>query len=103
MTACSSRSIRRSRRAVTNDTKKELPRKLQRWCAWPICGPNTPSSAPLTRQVLAKKNRSYTSICGQFETYQYATHDDWNYDDWNSKIDLIPMSDRAGRIAVVFT
>jgi hypothetical protein len=71
--------------AVTNDTKKELPPEASTLVRMADLWSDTPSSAPLTRQVLGQENRSYTSICGQFETYQYATHDDWNYNDWNPK------------------
>jgi len=96
----SSRSIRRSRRRSRTTRKKSSRRKLQRWCAWPICGPTRELGAAHAH-VLGQENRSLPSICGQFETYQYATHDDWNYDDWNSKSTSISYvgsrwADRSG-------
>lgn len=71
--------------AVTNDTKNQLPEEAHTIVRMADLWSDTPSSASLTRQVLGQENRSYTSICGQFGTYQYATHDDWNYNDWNAK------------------
>jgi hypothetical protein len=68
--------------AVAGDTKQQLPVEANTLNRLAFLWADTPSSAPLTRQVLGQENRSYTSICGQFETYQYTTHDDLHYSDW---------------------
>ncbi|HEX7667521.1 MAG TPA: hypothetical protein VF407_23475 [Polyangiaceae bacterium] len=68
---------------VAND--KTLPEEAKLVSRMADLWAETPSSAPLTRQVIGQENRSYNSICSQYGTYQYATHDDWNYNDWNAK------------------
>lgn len=45
----------------------------------------TPDTVSLQRTVMGEENRSYTSICWAYHSYQYATHDDWSHDRWDSK------------------
>lgn len=76
---------------VSNDKSNELPAEAKLVVRMADLWAETPSSAPLTRQVLGQENRSYTSICSQYGTWQYATHDDWNYNDWNAKTTSISL------------
>ena len=76
---------------VSADAKNQLPGEAQLVVRMVDMWSDTPSSAPLTRQVLGQENRSYTSICSQYGTYQYTTHDDWNYNNWNPKSTSISL------------
>jgi hypothetical protein len=57
---------------------------------------DTPDSVPLERAVYGQHDRSWTSICNLYGTYQYATHDCWSYNDWDSRSTMIPhVGDRT--------
>lgn len=77
--------------AVTNDTKAQLPLEAQTVVRMADLWSDTPSSASLSQQVLGQEDRSYTSICGQYQTYQYATHDDGTYSDWDANSTSITL------------
>ncbi|MEO8874487.1 MAG: hypothetical protein ABI461_02780, partial [Polyangiaceae bacterium] len=76
---------------MASDDKNQLPSEAHVAVRMVDMWSDTPSSAPLTRQVLGQENRSYTSICSQYGTYQYATHDDWHYNNWNPKSTSISL------------
>ncbi len=74
---------------VSSDTS--LPQEAKLVSRMADLWAETPSSAPLTRQVIGQENRSYNSICSQYGSYQYATHDDWSHNRWNSKTTSIAL------------
>ncbi len=76
---------------VAADKESQLPPEAKLLTRMADLWADTPSSAPLTRQVLGQENRSYTSICSQYQTWQYATHDDWSYDDWSANSTSISL------------
>ncbi|MEO8799631.1 MAG: hypothetical protein ABI551_17185 [Polyangiaceae bacterium] len=67
---------------VSSDTS--LPQEAQLVSRMADLWAETPSSAPLTRQVIGQENRSYTSICSKYGTYQRASHDDSSYKQWSA-------------------
>lgn len=69
------RALTHAVQADATPTLQDLERSVSLWS-------ETPSSVKLQRPVIAQANRSWTSICGQFETWQWATHDCWDYDNW---------------------
>ncbi|MEO8799857.1 MAG: hypothetical protein ABI551_18320 [Polyangiaceae bacterium] len=75
--------------SVSSDTS--LPQEAKLVSRMADLWAETPSSAPLTRQVIGQENRSYNSICSQYGSYQYATHDDWSHNRWNSKTTSISL------------
>jgi hypothetical protein len=43
-----------------------------------------PKTRPLTLEIVAEQDRSYTSLCSKMNTYVSTTHDCWDYDDWEN-------------------
>jgi len=43
----------------------------------------TPDTLELQQSVQGEEDRSYTSICSLYNSYQYATHDDWWRNRWD--------------------
>lgn len=76
---------------VAADKTNQLPSEAKLLVRMADLWAETPSSVPLTHQVLGQENRSYTSICSQYQTWQYATHDDWNYNDWDARSTSISL------------
>lgn len=44
----------------------------------------TPDSVELQRLVIGEENRGWTSYCGSYGTYRYATHDGWGHSRWDA-------------------
>ena len=42
-----------------------------------------PDALPMQGAAYGESERSYTSICQHLDTFQQATHDDWDYDRWD--------------------
>lgn len=56
--------------------KLYLRRAVSLWSA-------IPPSKELTLEIVAERDRSYSSLCGYMYTYARHTHDCWDYDRWD--------------------